>query len=466
MKVTLVASLLTSAVAVAVATAVAPRDDEPVSYEGYKVFRVSTHGRGAQVEEQLAGLNFTRWSQDSLSHVDIVVGPDSVAGFEALGLDYYVMHDDLGASIAGEAAGAAAYSERRRKREAEQGAVDLHESYRRQVEDPSWFDSYHNYEDHIDYFRALQAAFPDNSESISAGRSVQNRNIFGIHLWGANGPGRPAILFHGTVHAREWIVAPTLEYITLQLINGYNSGDNFTTGVLDRYDFYIFPFVNPDGFVYSQTTDRLWRKNRQPAPPQGPANCLGRDINRNWAFGWDANTRGASRDPCSQTYQGEAATDTPENRGLDAYLRRLRDGAGIRLFIDWHSYGQYLLFPFGYAETTYAPELGVWHRTASLMSQVIRQASPLNTTYTFGPSASTLYTTTGSAPDHAYAVGGADWSYTIELPDSGEYGFVLPPSRIRGVAEEAWAGQQALYYLLEETFFDGIGPAQLYQGQI
>jgi hypothetical protein len=27
-------------------------------------------------------------------------------------------------------------------------------------------------------------------------------------MWGADGPGKPAILWHGTVHAREWIVAP------------------------------------------------------------------------------------------------------------------------------------------------------------------------------------------------------------------------------------------------------------------
>ncbi|KAH7318204.1 zinc carboxypeptidase [Stachybotrys elegans] len=455
----LLTSLLASAAAGA---AVTPREeqDSPVSYAGFKVFRVATNGRPSRVEARLAdsGLVYEQWNDDVATHIDVVVAPGNVAAFEALGsLSYRVMHEDLGASIAAESEGAHAFSLMKR-----QAGVSGEELHKRQIEDGSWFDSYHNYEDHIDYFRALHAAFPNNSEIISAGRSYQDRNIFGIHLWGADGPGKPAVLYHGTVHAREWIVAPVVEYITRQLVTGYNDGNEDVVSILDRYDFFIFPFVNPDGFVYSQTTNRLWRKNRQPAPT---GTCFGRDINRNWVFGWDSNPRGASRNPCSETYQGEAASDAPENRGLDAYLRSLRDGPGVKLFIDWHSYGQYILYPFGYAETLYAPEQGKWTRTASFMSQYIRDSSSRRTTYTFGASGSTLYATTGAAPDHAYVIGGADFSFTIELSDTGDYGFVLPPERIRGVAEESWVGQQIVLALLDEEFFDGVGPAQLYQGQ-
>jgi murein tripeptide amidase MpaA len=49
------------------------------------------------------------------------------------------------------------------------------------------------------------------------------------------------------VHAREWITAPVIEYIAKQLVDGYKAGDNATQAVLDNYDFYMFPFVNPDG---------------------------------------------------------------------------------------------------------------------------------------------------------------------------------------------------------------------------
>jgi hypothetical protein len=155
------------------------------------------------------------------------------------------------------------------------------------------------------------------------------------------------------------------------------------------------------GFVYSQVADRLWRKNRQPGP--SGSTCVGRDINRNWEFGWDSNPLGASTNPCSQTYKGVKPSDSPENAGLDAFARKLRDGAGIKLYIDWHSYGQYILSPFGYKETLYAPELGKWTKASSILSEVIRDSSDRRTTFTFGPSGATLYTTTGMShqpPNH------------------------------------------------------------------
>jgi hypothetical protein len=34
-------------------------------------------------------------------------------------------------------------------------------------------------------------------------------------------------------------------------------------------DWYIMPLLNPDGYEFSHTDDRMWRKNRA-KPPQGP----------------------------------------------------------------------------------------------------------------------------------------------------------------------------------------------------
>ncbi|KAK7402775.1 hypothetical protein QQX98_011484 [Neonectria punicea] len=405
------------------------------SYDGYKVFRVKTHGDESSIEEKLSSLSYEEWAHES-QHIDVVLAPSQLDAFEALGLDSHVMHEDLGDSIATE-------SSTTRK-------------WKRQADDLAWYDSYHKYEDHLQYFEDLHELFPNNSEIISSGKSYENRTITGLHLWGGDGPGKPAVLYHGTVHAREWISTLTVEYIALQLIQGYKDDDKLVQSFLDSYDFYIIPIVNPDGFLYSQTSDRLWRKNRQP-PPSG--SCFGRDINRNWEFGWNANPLGASTNPCSQTYKGEKASDSPENKGLDKLVRKLRDGAGIKLYIDWHSYGQYILSPYGYNETLYAPELGKWTKAASLISETIRDSSDARTTFTFGPSGATLYTTTGAAPDHVYSIGGADFSYTIELRDTGDFGFVLPPAQIKPTAEEQWEGQKVLLSLLDEVFFDGRGPA-------
>jgi hypothetical protein len=114
-----------------------------------------------------------------------------------------------------------------------------------------------------------------------------------------------------------------------------------------------------------------------------------------------------------------------------------------------------ILSPFGYKETLYAPELGKWTKAAALMSEAIRAESTNATTFTFGPSGAVLYPTTGSSVDHIYTIGRAEFAYTIELPDYGDFGFVLPPERIRPTVEEQWVGQQVLLSVLDEEFFDG-----------
>jgi murein tripeptide amidase MpaA len=68
----------------------------------------------------------------------------------------------------------------------------------------------------------------------------------------------------------------TTEYFAWQLLTKYAT-DATVKALVDKFDFYITPIVNPDGFVYTQTNDRLWRKNRQTVSGN---TCVGRDINR------------------------------------------------------------------------------------------------------------------------------------------------------------------------------------------
>lgn len=76
---------------------------------------------------------------------------------------------------------------------------------------------------------------------------MQGRALTGIHIWGSGGKGsKPAILIHGTVHAREWITTMTTEYFAWQLLTKYAS-DASVKSLVDKYDYYIIPAVNPDG---------------------------------------------------------------------------------------------------------------------------------------------------------------------------------------------------------------------------
>lgn len=114
---------------------------------------------------------------------------------------------------------------------------------------------------------------------------------------------------------------------------------------------------------------------------------------------------------------------------------------GIKLFIDWHSYGQYILIPYGYdcsaRASNNAKQMAVAGELASRVGAVA------GTRWTYGPSCSTLYATTGSSPDYMSGAQGAEYSWTIELRpggSSGTSGFVLPASQIVASGAEQWEG--------------------------
>ncbi|KAI3320406.1 hypothetical protein HD806DRAFT_506241 [Xylariaceae sp. AK1471] len=403
-------------------------------YDGYKVFRVVTDGDASGFEAQLHSLSAIELSRNrghvDTQHFDIAVPPESLDAFSALKYEAETLTEDLGADIAleGELQPFPGFEAEKVDASAQAAALPAF----------SWFTAYHPYADHLTFLKSLQAAFPSNSELITAGTSFEGRTIQGIHLWGSGGKGsKPAIYYHGNVHAREWVTSMTVEYITYQLINNYNN-DTAVKAVLDNYDFYVLPIVNPDGFVYTQTTTRLWRKNRQ---TRSGTTAVGTDINRNWPYQWTGS--GSSTSPGSETYRGVAAGDTPENTGIRTYGDKLAAGKGIKLYIDWHSYGQYILTPYGYSTSVKAPNQSKQDTLARNVATAI--AAVHGTRFTPGPTAATLYVTNGGSNDYFTDVTPAEFAWAIELRDTGTYGFTLPANQIVAAGEESYAGQKYLW---------------------
>lgn len=224
--------------------AVLPREQGAVNYDGYKVYRVAANGNGTSLLNSLSGLTYEQWSYRANDHLDIQMSPAEAAKFEQLGLEYTIMHSDLGADIAAESEGSSVQYTKRQN-----GALPS----------DTWFNGYQSYANHVNFWRDLQAAFPANSQSFVAGKSFQNRDIFGLKLFGNNtGTAKPAVIWHSTVHAREWITTMVVEYIAYEMIKGYKARDTTMVNILNKYDLYIIPVANPDGFVFSQTNDRLY----------------------------------------------------------------------------------------------------------------------------------------------------------------------------------------------------------------
>jgi len=129
-----------------------------------------------------------------------------------------------------------------------------------------------------------------------------------------------------------------VEYAAFQLLS---STDEAVQAFKEKYDFYIIPIVNPDGFAFSQTSDRMWRKNRQATTS---ASCVGRDINRNWPHQSWSQRGGASTSPCAQDYKGPSAGDGVETKVLKAHLDSVAAGSGLQLYMDIHSYSQLWMY--------------------------------------------------------------------------------------------------------------------------
>ncbi|KAL2754205.1 hypothetical protein ACRALDRAFT_1081335 [Sodiomyces alcalophilus JCM 7366] len=402
-----------------------------VSYDGFKAFHIDSHHDYDAVQEKLSTLHIVDIGVgDDHGHLDIVA-PQDLEAFEALGLDASVIALDVGAELAREGS-LEPYT-----------ATGKTEGEVPELPDMSWFKEYHGFEQHLEFLEDVQAAFPNNSEVFVAGESPEGRPISGIHLWGRDGPNaHKAIVWHGTADGREWAVAPTVEYLLYQLVDGYKKGNGTAVRAIDNYDFYIMPIVNPDGLAYSQNVDRMWRKNRQPRKGQ---TCVGTDINRNWPHHWDA-PGGSSPDPCSPTYRGEAPGDTPEVAVLTNHTLQVGSRNGLKLYIDWRAYGQLIMLPYGYDCSKVAGNNDYQMKLARGVADAIRGVD--SRTFVYGPTCPMIRQASGFSTDWAYDIAGAElsWGYALRPISARDGGFVLPAWQILESGREQWAGIQ---YLLD-----------------
>jgi len=288
----------------------------------------------------------------------------------------------------------------------------------------SWFDAYHTYDEIGLFLRNITEYAKNISEFIpSIGVSIENRAIPAV-LINAGGTAKKQILFTGGQHAREWVAPATVLYILEKLLTLYPT-DPEVKRILDNVNFAIVPLANPDGYSYSWTSTRLWRKNRR----HNSDGTYGVDLNRNWDDHWCE--RGASRTPSSDTYCGTAPNSEPEVKVLSDWI--LSRGF-FQAYIDFHSYSQLVLRPFGWTNEL-PPDNAVLKTVGDGMSSAIYSIHQKS--YTSEP-AYTLYYTTGSSDDWAYDHKAALLVYTIELRDTGTYGFTLPANQIIPTGDELW----------------------------
>ena len=276
---------------------------------------------------------------------------------------------------------------------------------------------------------AMAAQYPDLvSVKQSIGQGHDGNDIWVVEISDQVGTdeGEPEVLYVGVHHAREAITPIAVLYWMWTLLDGYGS-DASATFLVDNRRMFFVPVLNPDGYEFNRQTNPagggLWRKNRR----DNGGGTMGVDLNRNYDYLWGLDNTGSSPDPSDQTYRGPAAFSEPETQALRDFLE---SGRAVRVALNYHSYSNLLLYPWGYAAETYTEDHDLF----------VPYAEQMTAENGYAP---------GTGPDILYPVNGVsdDWmygeqtskpkilSFTPEVGSPSD-GFWPSPSRIEALAEE------------------------------
>ncbi len=227
------------------------------------------------------------------------------------------------------------------------------------------------------------------------------------------GGAKPKLFVMAALHGREYATAELVTRFAESLLSNYGILPN-PTWILDHHEIHLLLQANPDGRRQAEL-GLMWRKNTNQnyCAPTSPNR--GADLNRNFDFLWSC-CGGSSAFACDETYRGSAPASEPEVQAIQAYLRsQFPDQRGANLddpapddttgiFVDVHSYGQLVLWPWSFTQQT-APNHSAL-QTLGRKLAYFNDYIPQQAIY--------LYPTDGSSDDFAYGELGLA-AYTIEI---------------------------------------------------
>lgn len=383
-------------------------------YDGSKVVRVNI--RSAADAKLMAAISEDPWTcrygGESVFPAtgDFRVPGDALDAMKSQGVEYVLLIDDV------------------------QGLIDAETTrLMRPARGPGWYSDFKDLAAVNAQLDAWIASHPTMISRVTIGNSVQGRAVPCVRIAapGTAVNSKPQVFVIGCQHAREWITVMATMYLADNLVNGY-VGDTQVQRLLNSFEIYVVPVVNPDGYVHTWPTalggggQRLWRKNRR-----NNGTSFGVDLNRNWAFHWGGV--GTSGTPSSDIYRGPSAFSEPESSQIGTFVSALPN---LAMFYDVHSYSQLILEPWG--DTWEAPPHA---RSLTQMSAAMQESMYQvgQQTFVAGSGFRVIYATSGVADEWAFGARGS-LSSAFELRDTGQFGFVLPADQILPSSQELYAG--------------------------
>lgn len=270
---------------------------------------------------------------------------------------------------------------------------------------------------------AAVATHPTICQLHVLGKSIEGRDLVALRISSApEEANKPAFLFTGLHHAREWISVEVPMGLIEKLTTGYGS-DAAITQLVDEREIWIIPVVNPDGLHHSQTEYQMWRKNRR----SNGDGSIGVDPNRNYGYKWGGV--GAGDYGSSETFRGATAFSEPDTQAV----RDLAIAQKLVTALSFHSYSELILWPWGYSREA-PPDAEV----------IVKHGQKMAEFNGYRPQQSIdLYPTTGDFDDYMYGELGI-LAYTIELGQE----FIPPESEVDEIVAK---NLKCCLYLLENA---------------
>jgi hypothetical protein len=221
--------------------------------------------------------------------------------------------------------------------------------------------------------------------------SIQNRALWMVRI--SDNPNidenEPEVLYDALHHAREAASLSQLIFYMWYLLENYATNPDIKF-LVDNTEMYFVPCVNPDGYVYNQTTNPsgggMWRKNRR-----NNGSTFGVDLNRNYGHSWGYDNIGSSPTSSSDTYRGTAAFSEPETQAI----RNFCNAHQFKTALNAHTYGNLLIYPWGYLPSFYTPDSATFVNWSTLMCETSR--------FLYGTGDQTVnYVTNGDSDDWMY----------------------------------------------------------------
>ena len=284
---------------------------------------------------------------------------------------------------------------------------------------------YFTYQEMLDHLDQMVSLYPNLitiKTPLPTGTTLEGRPVYHVKI--SDNPNideaEPEMLYTAVHHAREPGGMSQLIFYMWYLLENYASNPE-VAAIIANTELYFIPCINPDGYLYNELNDPqgggLWRKNRR----DNGNGSFGVDLNRNYGYNWGYDDNGSSPDGFSETFRGGSPFSEPETQ----LIRDFVNSKDFKIALNYHTFGNLLIYPWGYDYSIYTPDSALYADYGSLLTTY--------NSYSFGTADQTVgYIVNGSSDDWMYGEQTSKPKIFAMTPECGDasFGFWPPANEI------------------------------------